>query len=271
MLHRPAVSAGKMQVAAFPALTQDNLREIAELSYKPPTLQRHYNSVWTTWDMPLMGVNRDCRRIMNRIVAEKYEDIRKKFEEHVVDFAHDYLLQTSAGHFPEVKLSFYHKLRDGTNSLVEAASFQRTVCSDKEDIAIETPVLVIRYKLASPGAGRRWDMKWSTPIDERTGFHLIPAMRSQEQTENVLRIIGSVQTDMRMVLTNLREVPEARSDDEDSDTDLDSESSDHGMTSIDSDDLLENQLDAEPPDFEEEIELMLDDAEALRHQDPDSD
>lgn len=211
-----------------------------------------------------MGVNRDCRRIMNRIVAEKYGDFMKQFEENVVDFAHVYLLPTS-GHNPAVTLSLYHKLRDGTCIQVEAASFQRTFRSDEEYVALETSELVIRYKLAFQGAGRRWDMKWSTPIDDRNGFHLLPALRSQEQTENVLRSIGVVQTAMRTVLANPREVLEARSDDEDSEMDLDSEHSDNGMSRMDSDEVLEDQLDAESPGSEEQIEMMFDEMDALQH------
>ena len=219
-----------------------------------------------------MGVNRVCRTIMTKIVAEKYSDYMKQFEEHVVDFAHDYLLPTR-GPDAVVTLSLYHILRDGTRIRVEAASFQRTDVNiyEGETLAYVSEELVICYKLAFQGADRRWDMRWSTPIDYIDGFRVDPKSRSAQQKKHVLDAILDIQKDMRDVLTNPREVLEERSDQEDSEMDLDSEYSDSGMTSMDSDDMLENQLDAASLDSEEEIEAMLDEAAALQHRDSDSD
>lgn len=271
MHFHPAVFTVDMQRTTIMSLHKDCLRQIFELSYKRPQMQRHYYSVRMRFDMPLMGVNKWCKKTMDVIFAMDFDNIKKIFEEHVLDFARVYLFPTN-GCTPTQIFSLDHFMRDGTCIEVEAAWFRRGEVFEFEDeestcCTWSTSALFIQYKLACQGAGRRFDMRWKIPFDDFNGFDLAPALREQEDTENVDRIIGEIQEDMRAVFANPREILEERSDDEDSDWDSDEETQDHEMTRMSSDEMLENELDREPPDSEEEIEDLLDQAADLRDMD----
>jgi hypothetical protein len=268
-LHSVIFVVDIMERSTITSLKEDNLKHIFELTYKRPELERHYYSVTLHFDLPLMGVNKWCKKTMEAIVSKDWDNITKMFDEHAIDFARVYLLQTS-GFTPPRTFSLNHFARDRTRYEVEAVCFKRGYNPDEDSSAYVPAALFIQYKKAHQNAGRRFDMRWNVPFVESTGFHLEPALREQEHQDNVDSIIGAVQCRMRTVFANPRKILEARSDDEDSEwddedshSDSDEEASDYEMSRMSSNEMLEYELEREP-DSSEYVEDMLDEAAALR-------
>jgi hypothetical protein len=269
MQHHPAVSAGKMEVAPCPVMKTDVMQMIAEMSYVAPDLVRFGMSFYARFRLPLMGVNKQCRRIMSRIVAEKWPAVLRMFDEYLIDFVRIYMWPT-VGWNPALKCSLWYYMRDGTRYEVESAIFwRRDRFWFNEEEEMTTSVLSVAHGLEFTNAGRRWSKIWNISFDGSNGFNVVPSLRSQEQSEDVQRTIGIIQAEMRRVLEHPDETMRARSDYEGSDLsyleDFKSEISGFSIEnpSINSDEMLEGQLDVESPGSDDKIEALHDEAEEL--------